>query len=110
MGYVSTAYCERPIEKVFADVAQYSNWSQNESLSGLAVSGIFFDETPNVFSRKKKEYLDAITECVKGSIGILGTKTVFQRFPVKQESKAEKVFRLFITREHRLTKGSQVPA
>jgi hypothetical protein len=42
----------------------------------LAVSGIFFDETPNVFSEKAKDFLDTITRHVKETDGIMGSKMV----------------------------------
>ncbi|KAF1965294.1 hypothetical protein BU23DRAFT_628662 [Bimuria novae-zelandiae CBS 107.79] len=76
VGYVSTAYCKRPIEKVLADVDRYAAWSCDERFPGLAVDGIFFDETPNVFSEKAKEYLDAITAHVKRTGGLLGENMV----------------------------------
>lgn len=76
VGYISTDYCKRSIEKVLEDVNRYGTWSQDCRFPGLAVSGIFFDETPNVFSEKVKDFLDTITRHVKETDGILGSKMV----------------------------------
>ena len=76
VGYVSTDYCNRPMEQVLKDVNQYAGWSQDNRFRGLAVSGIFFDETPNVFSEKAKDFLDTITRHVKATHGIMGSKMV----------------------------------
>jgi hypothetical protein len=76
VGYVSTNYCKRPISEVLKDVKSYGAWSEDEKWPGLGVEGIFFDETPNVYSEESKTYLDAITKAVKDNTGILGHKLV----------------------------------
>lgn len=76
VGYVSTDYCKKPIEKVLADIDGYARWSSDERFPGLAVRGIFFDETPNVFSEAVEAFLHTITSHVKGAGGILGDRTV----------------------------------
>ncbi|KAF2645200.1 hypothetical protein P280DRAFT_545224 [Massarina eburnea CBS 473.64] len=76
VGYVATTYCKRSIEDVFADIAKYVSWSSDNRYPGLGVTGIFFDETLNLFHEDVKEYLDAISIKVKNSEGILGFKTV----------------------------------
>ncbi|KAF2709035.1 hypothetical protein K504DRAFT_433822 [Pleomassaria siparia CBS 279.74] len=73
LGYVATTYCKRPISEVFDDVEMYASWSKTP---GLGVGGIFFDETPNLFSEEVKMYLDAITMRVKESQGIRGQRLV----------------------------------
>lgn len=76
VGYVFTAYCKRPNEEVCADIAKYAEWSKDGKYQGLGVAGIFFDETPNLFSDEAKTYLDVITQRVKDSEGILGDRIV----------------------------------
>lgn len=76
VGYVRTAYCERSIEKVFEDIETYANWSKDSTSAGLSVEGIFFDETQNVYSEEVKAFLDAITQRVRNTSGILGDKLV----------------------------------
>ena len=76
VGYVATNYCKRSIEEVFNDISAYAKWPSTYSISGLSISGIFFDETPNKFSKETKDYLDKITVRVKDTHGILGNKVV----------------------------------
>ncbi|KAF2473726.1 uncharacterized protein BDR25DRAFT_256563 [Lindgomyces ingoldianus] len=76
VGYVRTAYCQRPIQEVYRDITKYAEWSRDHVASRLSVKGIFFDETTNVFSEEVREYLDAISQYVKQSEGILGDRTV----------------------------------
>ncbi|KAH0537523.1 hypothetical protein FGG08_005698 [Glutinoglossum americanum] len=45
-------------------------------MQGVAVHGIFLDETPNRYSAKTAEYLDAVRQEVKNSSGILGDRMV----------------------------------
>ncbi|KAF2277317.1 uncharacterized protein EI97DRAFT_395958 [Westerdykella ornata] len=66
LGYVATGYCKRSINDVFADVDAYANW---ESTIGVRLAGVFFDETPNLWSEEVGEYLSKITERVKKSQG-----------------------------------------
>ncbi|KAF2268664.1 hypothetical protein CC78DRAFT_529675 [Lojkania enalia] len=76
VGYVRTTYCRRPIQEVLRDIATYADWSKDFSINGLGVNGIFFDETPNVYSEEVKTYLDSITEAVKSDTGIRGERIV----------------------------------
>ena len=76
IGYVSTDYCKRPIDEVLADVDRYAAWSGDERFPELGVCGIFFNETPNVFSEAAKEYLDRVTKHVKDDDGIRGGRLV----------------------------------
>jgi hypothetical protein len=82
VGYIRTTYCKRPIEEVLADIGTYARWYQEEGVRGLGVSGIFFDETTNMYSEEIKEYLDAISLHVKETQGILGGRLVGIREPV----------------------------
>ncbi len=56
------------------DVATYSGWSKVDS--GLSVSGIFFDETPHDFSRRKQQFLITANEAVKNATGLREPKLV----------------------------------
>ncbi|KAF2108083.1 Spherulation-specific family 4 [Lophiotrema nucula] len=76
VGYVATTYCQRPIEDVLKDIEKYAERSSDLATVGCGVEGIFFDETTNVYSEEVKTYLDAISEGVKASDGILGDKLV----------------------------------
>ena len=76
LGYVATTYCKRPISEVFDDVASYANWSSSLEFPGLRVDGIFFDETPNVYSDEAKRYLNDITKRVKENTGIMRDRLV----------------------------------
>lgn len=74
VGYVRTGYTDRAIDDVLRDIATYSRWSQLDS--SLAMSGIFFDETPHDYSPQQKSYLTTINQAVKNSNGIRQPKLV----------------------------------
>jgi hypothetical protein len=76
LGYVATTYCKRPISEVFDDIASYASWSSNVEFPSLRVDGIFFDETPNVYSDEAKTYLNDITKRVKEHTGIMKDRLV----------------------------------
>jgi hypothetical protein len=76
VGYVRINYCKRDLGEVCKDVARYSGWSEDCSKPGLAVHGIFFDETPNHYSPNVAEFLDSVTQYVKDMSGILGDRVV----------------------------------
>lgn len=61
---------------MYNDIATYAGWPKNVKHPGLGVDGIFFDETPNLYTEEVKTYLDAITKHVKKSTGILGDRLV----------------------------------
>lgn len=67
LGYVRTDYCKRPIDEVYSDIAVYAGWSSHE---GVGVKGIFFDETPNNFSKQSHTYLTKVTAEVRNTSGI----------------------------------------
>jgi hypothetical protein len=58
------------------DVQVYSGWPGVTANEGIHVDGIFFDETPNVWSEAIGEYLDQITDRVKQVEGIQGGRLV----------------------------------
>ena len=76
LGYVRVDYCNRDVAEVVEEVHQYAQWSQQNGVKGLHVSGIFFDETPNMSSQFKTTYLTKIDQEVKATNGILGERLV----------------------------------
>lgn len=79
VGYVRIDYCKRNKDEVFQDVATYAGWSRaNDPGTGvtLGLHGIFFDETPNLYSKNVASYLDSANAQVKRSEGILGDRLV----------------------------------
>ncbi|KAL5387147.1 hypothetical protein DPSP01_003758 [Paraphaeosphaeria sporulosa] len=72
VGYVSTAYCNRPIQEVYEDIRQYASWAKDKNSRSLGMNGIFFDETPNIFTENARNYLTAITQNVKNMGTLLG--------------------------------------
>ncbi|KAH0537521.1 hypothetical protein FGG08_005696 [Glutinoglossum americanum] len=74
MGYVPTGYATRNITSVLLDVSTYSGWATDPTTTGLAVHGIFFDETPNQYSTEAAEYLETINRAVKNSSGLLSDR------------------------------------
>ena len=76
IGYVRVNYCKRDLTEVCHDVAKYSRWEKESKISGLAVHGIFIDETPNLYDDEKARYLDTLGRYVKDTSGILGDRTV----------------------------------
>ncbi|EPE31768.1 cell surface spherulin 4-like protein [Glarea lozoyensis ATCC 20868] len=79
VGYVRVDYCKRSLGEVFQEVATYAGWSRStdrETGVTLGLHGIFFDETPNLYSRNVASYLDSVSARVKASEGILGHRLV----------------------------------
>jgi hypothetical protein len=74
IGYVRIGYCKKPLSEVFAEVETYAAWNREP---GLAVRGIFIDETPNHYSAEKVEYLDAIKHGIRfGLNSLAGSRLV----------------------------------
>ena len=78
VGYVATTYCKRNIEDALSDIETYAKWSSDKRFPGLGVSGIFFDETPNLYKQDVKRFLDAVSAKTKETEGILGDRLVSQ--------------------------------
>lgn len=80
VGYVRINYCERDLAEVHEDVNKYAGWStltsSDSAQMSLAVHGIFFDETPNLYTEERANYLGDVTKLVKNSSGILGDRVV----------------------------------
>lgn len=66
---------EEPTEVTQAGNAKYRN-SITGGHTGLGVSGIFFDETPNLYEESVAEYLDSLGQLVKDVAGILDPRMV----------------------------------
>lgn len=66
LGYVHTSYAQRNISLVRKDIQTYAAWPRTSGNPKLAVRGIFFDETPQQYSRQSFEYLQNLTDLVKG--------------------------------------------
>ena len=80
VGYVRINYCKRAMAEVCRDIRTYAGWAEDYARSGLAVQGIFFDETPNLYSASVATYLDTIGQIVKEMFGILRERLV-SKFP-----------------------------
>lgn len=75
VGYVRIHYCEKPLSEVYEEIDTYAGWAKDES-AGLGVKGILLDETPNHFSTDRAEYLEAVRQHIKATVGILGDRLV----------------------------------
>jgi len=51
---------------VLKDVETYAKWAIESSNPGLAIHGIFFDETPEEYDEDAAKYLQELTDTVKG--------------------------------------------
>lgn len=76
VGYVRTGYATRDVDTVIEEVKTYAGWSSNST--SIAVSGIFFDESPHEYSADAVTYMKQISEAAKSSNGLLGDKTVIR--------------------------------
>jgi len=76
LGYVRIGYCKRPREEVLEDIRAYGRWAADETNTGLFVRGIFFDETPNDYSKPAATYLQEINHEVRIAVGVKGSRLV----------------------------------
>ncbi|CBF80398.1 hypothetical protein AN8368.2 [Aspergillus nidulans FGSC A4] len=74
IGYVRTNYAQRNVSEVLADISTYSGWPSQSA--DLAVTGIFFDESPHQYAAETVEYLERINAAVINASGIGGDKTI----------------------------------
>ncbi|KAL4759401.1 spherulation-specific family 4 protein [Aspergillus foveolatus] len=74
IGYVRTNYAQRNVSEVLADISTYSGWPSQSA--DLAVTGIFFDESPHQYAAETVEYLERINAAVINASGIEGDKTI----------------------------------
>lgn len=67
LGYVATNWTEKAIDDVLLEIQTYAEWTKHSNNTKLKVDGIFFDETPTVYSDAKYEYLKRAAQTVKNS-------------------------------------------
>ncbi|KAF9892844.1 hypothetical protein FE257_000433 [Aspergillus nanangensis] len=70
LGYVATTYAKRNISLVRKDIETYAAWPSESSNPKLAVRGIFFDETPQVYDPNVLSYFEDLTAFVKATPGL----------------------------------------
>ncbi|KAF2177703.1 hypothetical protein K469DRAFT_807023 [Zopfia rhizophila CBS 207.26] len=68
IGYVATTWCTKNVSSVLDEVAVYAGWSSHDP--SLAMSGIFFDETPWQHTSEYVTYLQTISQAVHGNPGL----------------------------------------
>lgn len=78
VGYVRTGYATRNISTVVSEVDTYAGWASKSS--GLAMHGIFFDESPHEYSADAVEYMRSVNQAAKNATGLQGGKTVRKFF------------------------------
>ena len=83
IGYVPTTYATRDINAVLKDIQTYSGWSSytnsrnnRNNRKSIAVSGIFFDESPHNYTPEATQYLKTINKAVKAATGLQNSRTV----------------------------------
>jgi hypothetical protein len=93
IGYVATTWCRKDLNSVLDEVARYAGWGNSDS--SLALSGIFFDETPTRYAPEYVSYLQKLSQVVRSQRGLkdgfIG-KSVFSHLgtghPVRSHNKA----------------------
>lgn len=65
LGYVHTSWAKRDIGLVCKDIDKYGQWAERSGNPELKVTGIFVDETPNVYSTESECYLAKLGKRVK---------------------------------------------
>jgi hypothetical protein len=95
---------------VYEEIVKYAGWSNDHTTTGWGLHGIFFDETPNLYSDKAASYLDSVSQTVKATPGILGDRMVsdYESSLVHQVALTTPTLlhRSSITQERSLTLGS----
>ncbi len=69
VGYVSTSWTNRDISLALRDIAKYSAWSENATVKGLGLKGIFLDETPASYNDASAQFLESLTTAIKSETG-----------------------------------------
>ncbi|KAF1955384.1 hypothetical protein CC80DRAFT_474843 [Byssothecium circinans] len=78
VGYVSTTWCMKNLSSVLDEIALYSGWGEFDS--SLALSSIFFDETPTQFTPANLSFLRTIPKAVRASSGLKDVDVVKAAF------------------------------
>ncbi|KAF2471078.1 uncharacterized protein BDR25DRAFT_30243 [Lindgomyces ingoldianus] len=68
IGYVATTWCTKNASSVLDEVAVYAGWGAQDPQ--LAMSGIFFDETPTHYTPEYASYLQTISQAVHNNRGL----------------------------------------
>lgn len=63
------------MKKVCKDIDKHASWGKHGN-GEFTVKGIFFDESPNEFKKKRKIFMDAADERVKSADGLGGFRLV----------------------------------
>jgi len=69
VGYVSTSYTNRNISLALRDIETYSAWSENSTIAGLGMQGIFLDETPSQYQAASAIFLDTLADSINSDTG-----------------------------------------
>lgn len=59
VGYVTTSYCTKPLRTILDEFKLYSGWKEH---LGMALNGIFLDETPRVWREEHALYLQHVKD------------------------------------------------
>ena len=70
VGYVSTDYTKRDIGAILNDITVYSGWSENATVKGLGMQGIFLDETPSQYDTASAEFFETIAASIRSATGL----------------------------------------
>lgn len=86
IGYVRIDYCRKPLHDACEEIDQFAGWvtAHGNNVPGLAVHGIYLDETPNHFSAGRALYLEALHKHIKTKEGLLGQRLVSRLFKFVQ--------------------------
>ncbi|KAF2115111.1 Spherulation-specific family 4 [Lophiotrema nucula] len=68
IGYVATTWCSKNLSSVLDEIAVYAGWGSQDP--SLAMSGIFFDETPTLYTPEYVSYLQAVSQAVHSNGGL----------------------------------------
>jgi hypothetical protein len=68
IGYVATTWCQRDLKSVLDEIARYAEWGNSDS--SLAMSGIFFDETPTRYAPEYVSFLQTVSLDVRSHRGL----------------------------------------
>jgi Spherulation-specific family 4 len=65
VGYVHTIWAKRDLALVCKDIEKYAQWPECSGIPGLKVTGVFVDETPNIYDAEAEAYLAMLRTHVK---------------------------------------------
>lgn len=82
VGYVSTDYTKRDIGAILNDITLYSGWSENATVKGLGMRGIFLDETPSGYDAASAEFFETIAASIRSGTGLGEDPLVSLLFPI----------------------------